>query len=69
MPGLIDSALQAVLIFNIEKDGTVINNPMLPYSLREMEVYEPCTSHMWAWVRHSGKREETKVKHRYLISA
>ncbi|MBV9496787.1 MAG: polyketide synthase dehydratase domain-containing protein, partial [Acidobacteria bacterium] len=49
-PGLLDSALQAILGFDLaaDDDGT---GPSLPFELRSAEIYGACTAAMWAVIR------------------
>ncbi|MCP5002869.1 MAG: SDR family NAD(P)-dependent oxidoreductase, partial [Planctomycetes bacterium] len=58
-PGLMDSALQSSigLMLNnstLPDSSEVLLNPFLPYALRALEIFEPCTSEMFAWVHYSG---------------
>jgi len=55
-PGLMDSVLQASIGFMIGSGD--INNiaslrPVLPFALKEIEIFDSCTSSMWALIQYS----------------
>ncbi|MFS0873157.1 SDR family NAD(P)-dependent oxidoreductase [Paenibacillus xylanilyticus] len=52
-PSLMDSALQASIGFLLGAHGDLSPNPILPFVLQKLEVYQACTSEMWALLRHS----------------
>ncbi len=57
-PSLMDSALQASigLIFKNGKlpgSRETLLRPSLPFALESLEIFAPCTSEMYAWVRYS----------------
>ncbi|WP_088833756.1 SDR family NAD(P)-dependent oxidoreductase [Paenibacillus tyrfis] len=52
-PSLMDSALQASVGFLLGARGDLSPNPILPFVLQKLEVYQACTSEMWAVLRHS----------------
>jgi polyketide synthase PksN len=49
-PSLMDAALQASIGFTIGGNDL---KPVLPFALRELEIFGKCTSTMWALVRYS----------------
>jgi polyketide synthase PksN len=59
-PSLLDSALQASLgLMMIPGDSnpsgsTASPKPVLPFALQELEVFDNCTSDMWALIRYSN---------------
>ncbi|MCP5004444.1 MAG: zinc-binding dehydrogenase, partial [Planctomycetes bacterium] len=62
-PGLMDSALQSSigLILNncaLPDDREAPLKPSLPFALESLEIVAPCTSVMYAWVRHSSVRAQ-----------
>nr|WP_255298241.1 SDR family NAD(P)-dependent oxidoreductase [Brevibacillus dissolubilis] len=59
-PSIMDAALQASVGLVIgsgdvgsDSDNTTSGAPALPFALEEIEIYQPCQSSMWAWVRYS----------------
>nr|WP_226001950.1 SDR family NAD(P)-dependent oxidoreductase [Paenibacillus sp. BJ-4] len=64
-PCLLDSALQATIGLIMGADGAILSDgkasikPALPFALEELEVFNGCTSEMWAWIRYSeGSRQD-----------
>ncbi|WP_167518618.1 SDR family NAD(P)-dependent oxidoreductase [Paenibacillus brasilensis] len=60
-PSLIDSALQAAIVFMESTaksyDGKAHAGYVLPYALQELEIFGNCSSAMWALIRCSGNDE------------
>ncbi|WP_264453579.1 SDR family NAD(P)-dependent oxidoreductase [Paenibacillus polymyxa] len=53
-PSLMDSALQATIgLIMSAGDRKASIKPALPFALEELEVFNRCTSEMWAWIRNS----------------
>ncbi|MCR8936409.1 type I polyketide synthase [Brevibacillus laterosporus] len=54
-PSLMDAALQASLVFQMQLNNTFNTSvkPSLPFALETMEIIRPYTPKMWAHVRHS----------------
>ncbi|WP_342418534.1 SDR family NAD(P)-dependent oxidoreductase [Paenibacillus sp. FSL H8-0168] len=53
-PCLMDSALQATIgLIMSTGDRKASIKPALPFALEELEVFNGCTSEMWAWIRNS----------------
>ncbi|KAF6603403.1 polyketide synthase dehydratase domain-containing protein, partial [Paenibacillus sp. EKM208P] len=53
-PSLMDSALQATIgLIMSTGDRKASIKPALPFALEELEVFNGCTSEMWAWIRNS----------------
>ncbi|WP_220025472.1 SDR family NAD(P)-dependent oxidoreductase [Paenibacillus sp. S02] len=53
-PSLMDSALQATIgLIMSAGDRKASIKPALPFALEELEVFNKCTSEMWAWIRNS----------------
>ncbi|MDO0943604.1 beta-ketoacyl synthase N-terminal-like domain-containing protein, partial [Brevibacillus laterosporus] len=54
-PSLMDAALQASLVFQmrLKNSCNASVQPSLPFALEKLEIVRPCTSKMWAHVRHS----------------
>ncbi|ERM18799.1 SDR family NAD(P)-dependent oxidoreductase [Brevibacillus laterosporus] len=54
-PSLLDAALQASLVIQMQVQNTYNTSvqPSLPFALELIEIVRPCTSKMWAHVRHS----------------
>jgi polyketide synthase PksN len=58
-PSLADSALQASIglymrpYSNLEKETVLLSNPLLPYALNELRIFDRCSRDMWAYVRFS----------------
>ena len=62
---MMDAALQASigLKTEIETAGNQANQPMLPFALRELELFGKSSAVMWAWVRYSeGSKSGDKVQ-------
>ncbi|WGV33690.1 SDR family NAD(P)-dependent oxidoreductase [Paenibacillus polymyxa] len=59
-PSLMDSALQATIgLIMSTGDRKASIKPALPFALEELEVFNGCTSEMWAWIRMSeGSRQD-----------
>ncbi|MDY7989342.1 SDR family NAD(P)-dependent oxidoreductase [Paenibacillus polymyxa] len=59
-PSLMDSALQATIgLIMSAGDRKASIKPALPFALEELEVFNGCTSEMWAWIRMSeGSRQD-----------
>lgn len=62
-PGLVDSALQATLMLEKNKNGEAgwksLRNPKMPFGIESIKIYGNCTAQMWAVARlnnytHSG---------------
>lgn len=51
-PSLLDSALQAALAL-LMQDGTTVGKLALPFALRELEIFDKCSSSMWACIGYS----------------
>ncbi|HEU4888666.1 MAG TPA: beta-ketoacyl synthase N-terminal-like domain-containing protein, partial [Thermoanaerobaculia bacterium] len=51
-PSLMDGALQAAIGL-IDDTAVLSEEPRLPFALETLRVLSPCTSVMFAWVRHS----------------
>ncbi len=51
-PALMDSALQAAVAFVMGRPDA--DHANLPFALKALTVFAPCTEHMWAWVRRAG---------------
>lgn len=47
-PSMMDSALQAAVVF---MDRTEENKMKLPFAIDELELFDSCTTVMWAWLR------------------
>ncbi|NKB24234.1 MAG: SDR family NAD(P)-dependent oxidoreductase [Kiritimatiellae bacterium] len=56
-PSLLDSALQASigLAYANREPGTLNPEPLLPFALKELQIYRPCTSSMWALIRYANE--------------
>ena len=54
-PSMLDSALQAAIGFSLASSAT---NAALPFALDSVEVYQPCTVKMWAWLRYSDNKRQ-----------
>ncbi|QNV57856.1 Polyketide synthase PksN [Paenibacillus polymyxa E681] len=58
-PSLMDSALQATIGLIMSAGSAILTDrkasikPALPFALEELEVFNKCTSEMWAWIRNS----------------
>ncbi|MDQ0495501.1 polyketide synthase PksN [Paenibacillus brasilensis] len=58
-PSLMDSALQASIGLMMGAGAVSLSGgigsikPALPFALEELEVFNSCTSEMWAWLRYS----------------
>lgn len=63
-PSLIDSALQAVIGFRMGLPASDIScNPWLPFALQEMEIFDSCTSSMWALLSyHKNSQTEERLQ-------
>ncbi len=67
-PSLMDSALQASIGLNLNMDESMLvsnNSPklFLPFALEQLEIFNKCTSDMWALIRYSNDSvAENKVK-------
>ncbi|UED76955.1 SDR family NAD(P)-dependent oxidoreductase [Brevibacillus sp. DP1.3A] len=59
-PSLMDSALQASIGLMMvaedtpSADGHSNRKPSLPFAMEEIDIYDKCTSSMWAYVRYSA---------------
>jgi len=49
-PALLDAALQAGIGL---AHGNASSRPALPFALDELDIYNPCTADMWAWLRYA----------------
>ncbi|HWP96053.1 MAG TPA: SDR family NAD(P)-dependent oxidoreductase, partial [Syntrophomonadaceae bacterium] len=65
-PSMMDSALQAsigLMINSGNKDSMISLKPSLPFALQEIEVFNRCTSSMWAFICFSeGSKATDKVQ-------
>lgn len=54
-PAIIDAALQASigLWLGTGHEGLPMKQPALPFALERLDVFRPCASSMWAYVRYS----------------
>ncbi|MBY9087709.1 PfaD family polyunsaturated fatty acid/polyketide biosynthesis protein, partial [Paenibacillus sp. HN-1] len=58
-PSIMDSALQASIGLTLNKEDLDKNNSLklaLPFALQEIEIFDKCTSNMWAFIRRSKGR-------------
>ncbi|WP_342434393.1 SDR family NAD(P)-dependent oxidoreductase [Paenibacillus sp. FSL H7-0442] len=65
-PSLMDGALQAAIgLTLLGPQENTAGAPALPFSLRELTVYGPCTSQMWVHMSEEGERvQEERVQKR-----
>ncbi|WP_155660759.1 SDR family NAD(P)-dependent oxidoreductase, partial [Priestia megaterium] len=59
-PSLMDSTLQASIGFLFNIFGTMQSNPILPFVLQKLEVFNACTSKMWAVLRYNEEDKKNK---------
>ncbi|WP_428610691.1 SDR family NAD(P)-dependent oxidoreductase, partial [Sedimenticola sp.] len=50
-PGLLDAALQAAIIGWVHQSG--VTQPVLPYSLASLHLYQTCVTEMWASIHYA----------------
>lgn len=50
-PSLLDAAFQASLGLQVGKQNRSLS---LPFALEDLEILQPCTTTMWAWVRYKS---------------
>lgn len=54
-PSLLDASLQAVIGFFAANDGGIQDVPLaIPYSIDSVQLFNQCTTNMWAIVRYHG---------------
>lgn len=59
-PSLLDAALQALIGLIMDGDKLTL---ALPYALEELEVFDSCTTAMWAFIRYSdGSKARNRVQ-------
>jgi polyketide synthase PksN len=64
-PSIMDAALQASIgmIQTGDTNGIVTSKPSLPFALQELEIYNHCSSNMWAVIEYSkGNMASNKVQ-------
>ena len=61
-PSILDSALQAAIGLRTgEVNRILTSNPVIPFALEKIEIYEKCTSQMWAHIQYSNKKDKNKL--------
>lgn len=64
-PSLLDSALQTAIGLTIEsvnqKGGPDVLQPILPFALEKLDIYAPCTSEMWVYLRHADNSGQSRL--------
>ncbi len=63
-PSIMDSALQATIGLMISS-GCI--KPALPFALQQLEIYNSCTSEMWAFVRYSENSSSEDIVQKFDI--
>ncbi len=62
-PSMMDSALQASIVLDMNLDKEMNPKPSMPFALQELEILSACTSTMWAFIQCSeGSREGSKIR-------
>ncbi|WP_444996464.1 SDR family NAD(P)-dependent oxidoreductase [Aliikangiella sp. IMCC44359] len=58
-PGIMDSAVHASIGLVMDADGkTGYEKLPLPFAVEQVDLYRPCTSDMWAWIRLSASDDD-----------
>ncbi|MFH8346373.1 SDR family NAD(P)-dependent oxidoreductase [Streptomyces sp. NPDC018045] len=53
-PSVLDAALQATLVLMAHTASGPAEGPAMPFTLDRVDIYRPCVSGTWAWVRRGG---------------
>ncbi|MCP3923114.1 MAG: SDR family NAD(P)-dependent oxidoreductase, partial [Desulfobacterales bacterium] len=65
-PGMLDSALQSLMIFmqdSFDTENRTEVKPAFPFALQELVILKNFTSNMWAWIRYSaGSKPDDKIQ-------
>ncbi|ELR72060.1 Long-chain-fatty-acid--CoA ligase [Fulvivirga imtechensis AK7] len=60
-PSLMDSAIQAAVGFTEDLDQPS-GQPSLPFAMDKLQVFSPCTTAMYSWVRYApGNKRDSKL--------